>query len=222
MKAQGDVHLVGYRHLILDLPAGLVNFECSLMGGLQELAKLTNHSYGDEYLLRRFDGILAKLGSSQPEASLEACIELTYSELRQELGLCLNLPAAQTFARQASRWQVYEDVPGALLYLRNFFTLSVLCPPRYQPLVAAISGVRFLEGELSGDIRVDSRVPALFIGGRQALSPQGADWCFLRRESEPGSDGAGAVLTLNSLQELVAMHQSQLSAAGGGVEGRLP
>lgn len=220
MKAQGDVHLVSYRHLVLDLPAGLVNFERSLITALQSLAQLTQRHDTDEDLLRRFDSILANLCSAQPESDLENCIEFAYLELCHELELHRDLAAAKAFARQVTRWQLYEDVPGALLYLRKFFTLSLLCPQRYQPLAASIAGVRFLEGELCDEVRVDSRVPALFIGGSRSLVPSGADWCQLRRAGR--KDSEGAALVVDSLLELVALHQTQLRVASAGLEGCLP
>ncbi|SEG86981.1 hypothetical protein [Marinobacterium lutimaris] len=222
MQGQGGLDLVGYRHLILDLPAGLVDFDSSLMSSLRALSQAAGSVHDDAYLLRRFDSLFAYRCNIQPESSLEACLGQVYTELRHELDLPRDLAATEAFIRRAVQWVAHEDVPGALLYLRKFFTLSVLCPQPYQAQASAIPGVRFLEGELCDEVRVDQRVPALFIGGRKSQLPEGADWCWLQREAQKSEIVGEAALVVSSLLELVVMHQTQLRGASTRTEGCMP
>lgn len=204
--------LVDYRQLIFDLPGVLIDIDRWLLDGLRPLFQQAGWAVDSCEMLRRFDVVMARICATQEEVMPETLMGLAYAELSHQLGVEDPAFDALAFARQTRTWPVYADVPSALLYLRKFFSLAVICPERYRPMAYQMQGITFLEGELCNDVRISSHVPSLYVG-RLDHCPKGADWCQLERAGDV-QKGVKPTFYIQDLLDLVKQHHQHLTKRG--------
>lgn len=127
-----------------------------------------------------------------------------------------------SFARSVSNWTLFEDAPGAMLYLRKFYRLLVYADRDLQDrgilcerLGLEPDSLLSLTTHPLDDTRwlakmdLDTR-DTLLVSRPPASAPGLGGLCLIRRSHEEHSQPCAADICINSMADLVAQHQLSL------------
>jgi hypothetical protein len=121
------MHLTDYRALLIDCDEVLVDRDSGVWTALQPL--LDNHPGlpGKDAVLAEFDAAVRGLYPRFSELGFSGLLCFAHRQLAERLGLKVSWEEGMSFARSACNWSLFEDAPGAMLYLRKFYRLLVYC-----------------------------------------------------------------------------------------------
>ncbi|WP_445571651.1 HAD family hydrolase [Pseudomonas sp. E102] len=214
--------LTEYQALLIDCDEVLVDRDSGVWAALQPL--LENHAgpLDKAALLADFNEVLQSLYPRFGELGFSGLLCFAHRQLAERWKLKASWEEGMSFARSAAGWTLFEDAPGAMLYLRKFYRLLVF-------------GDRDAEdrGVLCGRLGIE---PEDFISlasaplqDRDWLDANGLDAAAILHVTRPGtgSRAVGAVCLIcrdldtspapcaadyciNSMADLVAQHQLSL------------
>ena len=156
------------------------------------------------------------------ELGFSGLLCFAHRQLAERLGLRASWEEGMSFARSACNWSLFEDAPGAMLYLRKFYRLLVYCDrdaeDREQLCERLGISSEDLHSRASNPLEDDAWLLAnklvpediLQISRPPAQPPKLAGLCLIRRGREHYTQECSADFYINSMADLVTQHQLSL------------
>lgn len=117
--------LTDYRALLIDCDEVLVDRDSGVWAALQPLLDSRGGQPSREQVLAEFNAVVAKLYPRFAELGFSGVLCFAHRQLAEAWGLHASWEEGMSFARSAGNWSLFEDAPGAMLYLRKFYRLLV-------------------------------------------------------------------------------------------------
>lgn len=214
--------LIDYRALLIDCDEVLVDRDSGVWTALQPLLDNAVSVPDRDAVLTEFNAVIATLYPRFDELGFSGLLCFAHRQLAERLGIKTSWEEGMTFARSVPSWTLFEDAPGAMLYLRKFYRLlvyadrdlqdrSLLCerlglePDSLLSLTThPLDDPQWLAGmDLDpAETLVVSRPPATALGS--------GGLCLIRRSRAQHSQPCTADICINSMADLVAQHQLSL------------
>ena len=216
------MELTDYRTLLIDCDDVLVDRDSGIWAALQTLLALLPQPPDKNEVLSLFRQITQALAPRFDELGVGGSLCFAHRQLAQQLGLDASCEEGMAFARSACDWPLFEDAPGALLYLRKFYRVlvygdrdsadrDVLC----QRLgIASVDLLSLAASPLSDPAWLqanDMQLEQLLVVTSAAGVPMAAvDMCLIRRTESAHAQPCQAHFCASSMADLVALHQLSL------------
>jgi hypothetical protein len=214
--------LTDYRALLIDCDEVLVDRDSGVWTALQPLLDSRGGRPEKDQVLGEYAEVIRGLYPRFEELGFSGLLCFAHRQLAERWGLKASWEEGMTFARSVAGWSLFEDAPGAMLYLRKFYRLLVqgdrdaedrglLCerlgisPEDFISLASdPLLDPQWLQAnELhAADILQVTR-PSV---GRQA----GRALCLICRGRAKQPTPCAADYCINSMADLVAQHQLSL------------
>ncbi len=211
--------LTDYRTLLIDCDGGLVDRDSGVLVALQPLLDSRGGPPPPrEQVLAEFNAVTASLAPRFAELGFSGVLCFAHRQLAERWGLHASWEEGMSFARSAGNWSLFEDAPGAMLYLRKFYRLrvrgdrdaedrGVLCER------LGIEAEHFIsEGDAEQWLdRQGAQVqPVLHVTRASAGTDMALDRCLIGRNRARQPTPCAAHYCINSMADLVAQHQLSL------------
>ncbi|CAI8942839.1 MULTISPECIES: 2-haloalkanoic acid dehalogenase [unclassified Pseudomonas] len=214
--------LTEYRALLIHCDEVLVDRDSGVWAALQPLLDSRGGHPDKEQVLAEYSEVLRALYPRFGELGFSGLLCFAHRQLAECWGLKASWEEGMSFARSVANWSLFEDAPGAMLYLRKFYRLLVqgdrdvedralLCerlgimPDDFISLASdPLQDQDWLKanGLEAGDILQVTRPSA----GRRLA----ANVCLISRARENKPSPCAADYCINSMADLVAQHQLSL------------
>lgn len=216
------MELTDYRALLIDCDEVLFDRDSGLWTALQPLLEGYPQTPSREQVLAEFDQAMRGLYPRFSELGFSGLLCFAHRQLAERLGIKASWEEGMTFARSVCDWSLYEDAPGAMLYLRKFYRLLIYGDRDSADREAfcerlGISSEDFLslaskplqdrDWLLTNDL--EPKDILLVCGSPADLSLAGGVCLIQRGCSEPRSAGP-ADFYIDSMADLVTQHQQSL------------
>ena len=214
--------LTDYRALLIDCDEVLVDRDSGVWTALQPLLENRPGMLGREEVLSEFNEAVRALYPRFSELGFSGLLCFAHRQLAERLGLKVSWEEGMTFARSVRNWSLFEDAPGAMLYLRKFYRLLVhgdrdaedreaLCERLgIMPedlLSPASKPLEDRDWLLANDLKAKE---ILQVSRYPAEPPISAGLCLIRRDHGRYTQQCPADYCINSMADLVAQHQLSL------------
>jgi hypothetical protein len=114
----------------------LVDRERGILEGLRPLAVQSESNTSDAQLLSTYRQVAQALASTATQVSATAFHGQLYQRVAQHLQNIPGWDESVAFSSSSSQWPIFEDAPGALLYLSKFYRLILIAPPQGVDVLA--------------------------------------------------------------------------------------
>ncbi|KAB0507430.1 MULTISPECIES: HAD family hydrolase [Pseudomonas] len=216
------MYLTDYRALLIDCDDVLVDRDSGIWTALQPL--LENHSdrLDREAVLAAFDEAVRTLYPRFAELGFSGLLCFAHRQLAERFGLKASWEEGMSFARSVGNWSLFEDAPGAMLYLRKFYRLLVCCDrdaaDREQLCERLGITPEDLLSRVSNPLEDSAWLQAnklkpediLQVSRPPAEPPKSAGLCLIYRDHGNDTQQCPADFCINSMADLVAQHQRSL------------
>ncbi|WP_210639358.1 2-haloalkanoic acid dehalogenase [Pseudomonas sp. Tri1] len=216
------MRLTEYRALLIDCDEVLVDRDSGVWAALQPLLENHGNPPDKAQVLAEFDEVLQALYPRFGELGFSGLLCFAHRQLAERWKLKVSWEEGMSFARSAAGWTLFEDAPGAMLYLRKFYRLLVLgdrdaedrgalCerlgiePDDFISL--ASDPLQDHDWLLSNDLDAEAILQITRPGARPR---EVGAVCLICRSSENPSTPCAADYCINSMADLVAQHQLSL------------
>ncbi|UZE21782.1 2-haloalkanoic acid dehalogenase [Pseudomonas sp. B21-056] len=216
------MELTDYRALLIDCDEVLFDRNSGIWTALQPLLQSCPDTLSREQVLAEYDQVMRGLYPRFSELGFSGLLCFAHRQLAERLGLKASWEEGMTFARSVCDWSLYEDAPGAMLYLRKFYRLLVYGDRDSADREAFCERL----GIVSEDFLSPTNKPLedrdwlltndlepkdiLLVCGSSADVSLANGLCLIQRGcSEPHVSGA-ADFYINSMADLVTQHQQSL------------
>ena len=208
--------LTDYRALLIDCDEVLVDRDSGVWAALQPLLDSRGGQAQREAVLAEFNAVVAALYPRFAELGFSGVLCFAHRQLAEAWGLHASWEEGMSFARSAGNWSMFEDAPGAMLYLRKFYRLLVrgdrdaedrglLCERlgiEAEDFVSLAEEPHWLDEQ--------GLQPILHVT-RPSVGAQGSlDRCLIGRHRARQPSPCAADYCINSMADLVAQHQLSL------------
>ncbi len=119
------MRLTEYRALLIDCDEVLVDRDSGVWTALQPLLENHGEPLDKAQVLADFDEVLQALYPRFGELGFSGLLCFAHRQLAERWKLKVSWEEGMSFARSAAGWTLFEDAPGAMLYLRKFYRLLV-------------------------------------------------------------------------------------------------
>lgn len=214
--------LTEYRALLIDCDEVLVDRDAGVWAALQPLMGGCANGPDREQALTRFHEIIVALYPRFDELGFSGLLCFAHRQLAECLGARSSFEEDMTFARTVGNWTLFEDAPGAMLYLRKFYHLLV-CVDRdaeergvlAQRLGLAAENLVSLAGNRAqcmkalGELDIDPADTLLLTRSpNRALA--GSGLCYITRGRVEPHEACPVEYCISSMADLVRQHQLSL------------
>ena len=214
--------LTDYSALLIDCDEVLVDRDSGIWAALQPLLENRPGILGREEVLSEFNEAIRALYPRFSELGFSGLLCFAHRQLAERLGLKVSWEEGMTFARSVRNWSLFEDAPGAMLYLRKFYRLLVygdrdaedrewLCErlgiapeDLLSPASKPLADPAWL---MANDLKPEE---VLQVSKYPAESPRSTGLCLIRRDYGSYTQPCPADYCINSMADLVAQHQLSL------------
>ncbi|MCY1359540.1 hypothetical protein D9M69_461160 [compost metagenome] len=211
--------LTDFRALLIDCDDVLVDRDSSVWTALQPLVQSLGRGLDRDEVLAEYHEAVRSLQPRYEELGFSGLLCFAYRRLAERLGVAASWEEGMRFARSAASWVLFEDAPGAMLYLRKFYRLLVcvdrdvedreqLCErlgisfedllPRSNSALENRAWLR-ANGLEPNDVLHICRPPAESLGVGAV--------CLIYRDGIQRETGCPAAFCISSMANLVAKHQ---------------
>ncbi|KTC64262.1 2-haloalkanoic acid dehalogenase [Pseudomonas fluorescens ABAC62] len=210
--------LTDYRALLIDCDEVLVDRDSGVWAALQPLLDSRGGVWAREQVLTEYAAQVAALYPRFAELGFSGVLCFAHRQLAERWGVHASWEEGMSFARSAGNWSLFEDAPGAMLYLRKFYRLlvrgdrdaedrGVLC----ERLGIAPEDFISLDDDLQWlSAPAQTLLPLLHVTG-PSVDPLGTlDRCLIGRQRVRQPATCAADYCINSMADLVAQHQLSL------------
>lgn len=216
------MELTDYRALLIDCDEVLIDRDSGIWTALQTLLAQHPQPPEKDEVLELFRQISQALAPRFDELGVGGSLCFAHRQLAQKLGLEASWEEGMAFARSACDWPLFEDAPGALLYLRKFYRVLVyadrdstdreaLCE---RLGIASEDLFSLAAGPLSDPAWLqanDLQLKHLLLITCAAASPMApVDMCLIRRAESAHAQPCQASFCASSMADVVALHQLSL------------
>ena len=214
--------LTDYRALLIDCDEVLVDRDSGVWTALQPLLDSRGGHLDKTQVLAEFSEVVHALYPRFGELGFSGLLCFAHRQLAERWGLKASWEEGMSFARSVAGWSLFEDAPGAMLYLRKFYRLLVhgdrdaedrglLCerlgimPDDFISL--ASDPLRDQDWLAANELDANSVLQVT----RPCARPQGAGAvCLICRGQGKHPTPCAADYCINSMADLVAQHQLSL------------
>lgn len=119
------MELTDYRALLIDCDEVLFDRDSGIWAALQPLLEGFPDTLSREQVLAEYEQVMRGLYPRFSELGFSGLLCFAHRQLAERLGLKASWEEGMRFARSVCDWSLYEDAPGAMLYLRKFYRLLV-------------------------------------------------------------------------------------------------
>lgn len=109
--------LIDYRALLIDCDEVLVDRDSGVWAALQPLLENGLNTPDKDSVLTEFDDVVRTLYPRFDELGFSGLLCFAHRQLAERLGIKASWEEGMTFARSVPNWTLFEDAPGAMLYL---------------------------------------------------------------------------------------------------------
>ncbi|WP_248796385.1 HAD family hydrolase [Pseudomonas sp. MWU13-2105] len=214
--------LTEYRALLIDCDEVLVDRDSGVWAALQPLLDSRGGHSDKEQVLAEYAEVVRGLYPRFAELGFSGSQCFAHRQLAERWGLKASWEEGMSFARSAANWSLFEDAPGAMLYLRKFYRLLVrgdrdtedrglLCerlgitPDDFISLASD----PLLDPEWLKNNELEVR-HVLQVTRPAAVGSATRDVCLICRDPAKRSSPCAADYCINSMADLVAQHQLSL------------
>ena len=214
--------LTDYRALLIDCDEVLVDRDSGVWTALQPLLENRYGILGREEVLSEFNEAVRALYPRFSELGFSGLLCFAHRQLAERLGLKVSWEEGMTFARSVRNWSLFEDAPGAMLYLRKFYRLLVHGDREAEDREALCERLGIMPEDLlspaskpledrdwllANDLKAKE---ILQVSRYPAEPPISAGLCLIRRDHGRYTQQCPADYCINSMADLVAQHQLSL------------
>lgn len=216
------MELTDYRALLIDCDEVLFDRDSGIWTALQPLLEHSPDTLSKEQVLAEYGRVMRGLYPRFSELGFSGLLCFAHRQLAERLGLHASWEEGMTFARSVGDWSLYEDAPGAMLYLRKFYRLLIygdrdsadreafcerLGIPSEDFLSPAGKPLENRDWLLTNHLEPKD---ILLVRSTPADLSLAGGLCLIRRGcSEPRSSGP-ADFYIDSMADLVTQHQQSL------------
>ncbi|CAM3424008.1 HAD family hydrolase [Pseudomonas floridensis] len=214
--------LIDYRALLIDCDEVLVDRDSGVWTALQPLLENAVGTPDRDEVLARFNEVIGTLYPRFDELGFSGLLCFAHRQLAERLGIKTSWEEGMTFARSVPGWTLFEDAPGAMLYLRKFYRLLVYADRDLQDrgllcerlgmepdsLLSLTTHPLDDTGWLA-DMGLEAR-ETLLVSRPPATALGDGGLCLIRRSRAQHRQPCPADLCINSMADLVAQHQLSL------------
>ncbi len=214
--------LTDYRALLIDCDEVLVDRDSGIWAALQPLLEGLADTPSKKQILAEFRRIAQALYPRFGELGFGGLLCFAHRQLAESLGLQATWEEGMSFARSAGDWTLFEDAPGAMLYLRKFYRLLVYGDRDSADRDALCERLGIAAEDLlsrAGNPLTDRTWLAahdlqarhvLQVSAPAASMLASVDLCLIRRGESEHAQPCGAQFCASSMADLVAQHQLSL------------
>lgn len=216
------MELTDYRALLIDCDEVLFDRDSGIWTALQPLIEGHPDALAREEVLAEYDRVVRALYPRFPELGFSGLLCFAHRQLAERLGLKANWEEGMNFARSVYDWPLFEDAPGAMLYLRKFYRLLVygdrdsadregLCERLGIMFEDFLSPIRkpleYRAWLLTNDLEPKD---ILLVCSSSAEAPSAGGLCLIQRGGTELDPSSPADFHINSMADLVTQHQCSL------------
>ncbi|WP_191487634.1 2-haloalkanoic acid dehalogenase [Pseudomonas sp. FEN] len=117
--------LTEYRALLIDCDEVLVDRDSGVWAALQPLLDSRGGHSDKDQVLAEYVEVVRALYPRFAELGFSGLLCFAHRQLAERWGLKASWEEGMSFARSVAGWSLFEDAPGAMLYLRKFYRLLV-------------------------------------------------------------------------------------------------
>ncbi|MCS3472099.1 hypothetical protein M2401_005863 [Pseudomonas sp. JUb42] len=214
--------LTEYRALLIDCDEVLVDRDSGVWAALQPLLENRLEAPDKGQILAEYKDVIRSLYPRYAELGFSGMLCFAHRQMAERLEIKSSWEEGMSFARSVPGWTLFEDVPGAMLYLRKFYHLRVYADRDVEDRGVLCERLGLLPehllsladnpldgGDWLAELDIDpadtlllSRPPA------QALGEGGL--CLIRRGAAEHRKTCPADFCINSMADLVRQHQLSL------------
>ncbi|XVO85993.1 2-haloalkanoic acid dehalogenase [Pseudomonas palleroniana] len=211
--------LTDYRALLIDCDGVLVDRDSGVLAALQPLLDSRGGKPPPrEEVLAEFHAVIAGLYPSFAELGVSGMLCFAHRQLAERWGLAANWEEGMSFARSAGNWSLFEDAPGAMLYLRKFYRLLVRGDRNFEDrgLLCERLGIEtddfisLVDAQQWLDQQGPQVQPVLHVTQPSVDADLALDRCLIGRQRARQPVPCAADYCINSMADLVAQHQLSL------------
>lgn len=214
--------LTDYRVLLIDCDAVLVDRDSGVWAALQPLLDTLREVPEKEQVLSQFHAEVRALYPRFDELGFSGLMCFAHRQLAERLGGRANWEEGMSFARASSTWTLFEDAPGAMLYLRKFYTLLVYVDRDAEDRAVLCERLGLVPENLlsqanhpldDGSWLKELNLLAqdtLLVSAPPTRKGEFGGLCLIRRDRIEHGQACMAEICINSMADLVAQHQLSL------------
>ena len=210
--------LTDYRALLIDCDEVLVDRDSGVWAALQPLLDSRGGQPPREQVQVEYNAVVAALYPRFAELGFSGVLCFAHRQLAERWGVHASWEEGMSFARSAGNWSLFEDAPGAMLYLRKFYRLlvrgdrdaqdrSMLCERlgiAPEDFISLADDLQWLN-EPAQEVQPELHVTGPSVGAHGSL-----DRCLIGRHRARQPSPCAAQYCINSMADLVAQHQLSL------------
>ncbi|WP_460145818.1 HAD family hydrolase [Pseudomonas sp. S2_A02] len=216
------MYLTDYRALLIDCDEVLVDRDSGIWTALQPLFENHPGVLSREEILAEFDEAVRTLYPRFAELGFSGLLWQAHRRLAEHFGLKASWEEGMSFARSVGNWSLFEDAPGAMLYLRKFYRLLVCCDRDAEDREQLCERLGITPEDLLSRVSKpledsvwlqDNNLQAkdiLQVSRPPAEPPKSAGLCLICRGHGNDTQQCPADFCINSMADLVAQHQQSL------------
>jgi hypothetical protein len=211
------MRLTDYRALLVDCDGVLIDRDSGVWAALQGLFAGQHATPSRAAVLALYHDALGTLYPRFDELGFTGLLCFTHRKLAEGFNVRVSWEESLSFARSVQAWPLFEDAPGALLYLRKFYRLVVLCDRDAQDREGLCERLGLNSEELLAPGEAQTWLDQQQVPQEQALAvsvsaqPSGQQGsCLVRRGRADTSAECLAEVCISSLADLVFQHQLSL------------
>ncbi|HJR27550.1 MAG TPA: 2-haloalkanoic acid dehalogenase [Pseudomonas sp.] len=216
------MYLTDYRALLIDCDEVLVDRDSGIWTALQPLLENRPGMLGKEEVLAEFNDAVHTLYPRFSELGFSGLLCFAHRQLAERFGLKASWEEGMSFARSVGNWSLFEDAPGAMLYLRKFYRLLVYCDRDAEDREQLCERLGIVPEDLfsraskpledSAWLLANNLEPKdiLQVSGPPDEPPKSAGLCLICRDHGNYTNQCPADFCIKSMADLVAQHQLSL------------
>ncbi|AZE93939.1 2-haloalkanoic acid dehalogenase [Pseudomonas orientalis] len=210
--------LTDYRALLIDCDEVLVDRDSGVWAALRPLLDSLGRQPPREQVLAEYRAVIATLYPRFAELGFGGVLCFAHRQLAERWGVHASWEEGMSFARSAGNWSLFEDAPGAMLYLRKFYRLlvrgdrdaedrGVLCE---RLGIAPEDFISLADDAQWRNAPAETLQPMLYVTGPSVDAQGTLDRCLIGRHRPRQPSPCAAQYCINSMADLVAQHQLSL------------
>jgi len=216
------MHLTEYRALLIDCDDVLVDRDSGIWTALQPSLENRLGMLGREEVLSEFNEAVRTLYPRYSELGFSGLMCFAHRQMAERFGLKASWEEGMSFARSVGNWSLFEDAPGAMLYLRKFYRLLVYCDRDAEDREPLCERLGIMPEDLhsrasdpleDGEWLLANNLEPkniLQVSKPPAQPPKAAGLCLIYRGEGDYTQQYPADFCINSMADLVAQHQRSL------------
>ncbi|EFQ62278.1 MULTISPECIES: HAD family hydrolase [Pseudomonas] len=210
--------LTDYRALLIDCDEVLVDRDSGVWAALQPLLDSRGGQPPREQVQVEYNAVVAALYPRFAELGFSGVLCFAHRQLAERWGVHASWEEGMSFARSVGNWSLFEDAPGAMLYLRKFYRLLVRGDRDAQDRGVLCERLGIAPEDfisLADDLQwlndpAQEVQPVLHVTGPSVGAQGSLDRCLIGRHRARQPSPCAAQYCINSMADLVAQHQLSL------------